>query len=98
MDEIENVEPRNINELIDLPYSEMTDEEIEIVIQWKAANLARDEQHEQRMQAMHDYFDEQITIQRTIAESSTKLLENLTAHAIKRYEEVSANGTEEQTA
>ena len=96
MDENETMKPRSINELIDLPYSEMSEEEIEITIQWKAANLARDEQHVQRMKAMHEYFDEQIAIQKSIADSSTKLLEDLTAHAIKRYEEVSANEQEEQ--
>lgn len=35
-------EPRTIDQLIDLPYSEMTEEEIGIVVDWKAARKAEE--------------------------------------------------------
>lgn len=36
----------DINQLIDKPYSEMTDEEIEFVVEWKASIKARDAAYE----------------------------------------------------
>ena len=36
----------DINKLIDKPYSEMTDEEIEFVVEWKASIKARDAAYE----------------------------------------------------
>ena len=38
--------PRTINDLIDLPYSEMTEDEIALVVEFKANIKARDAEHE----------------------------------------------------
>lgn len=85
----EQRKPRTINELIDLPYSDMTEEEIERVIEFKAQNKARDAEHEARMTALHEALQESINIHRTMAEASQAKLEELTAHAIGRFEDVS---------
>lgn len=90
MDEQTKVdEPRTINELIDLPYSEMTEEEIALVVEFKAAVKARDAEHEARMSALHDALAEQTEIHRVMADTAQAKLEDLTAHAIGRFEDAS---------
>lgn len=79
--------PRDINQLIDLPYSEMTDEEIEIVIAAKAAQKAREEEHEKRMQIAKETSDQIIAIHKEAAEHSQNVLDRLVANAMKLYED-----------
>lgn len=42
----------DINKLLDKPYSELTDDEIEQVIDWKASIKARDQAYMERLQAI----------------------------------------------
>ena len=79
--------PRGINELIDLPYSEMTDEEIELVVEFKAAVKARDAEHEARMALLHETMAESASANAAIAQKADALLTELTAHAVQRYKE-----------
>ena len=79
-------EPRSINKLIDLPYSEMTDEEIEIVIEFKAAVRARDAIYSQEMQAIKDSLEETSAMHLALAQSIEQTLADMTKHAIERYE------------
>lgn len=79
--------PRDINELIDLPYSEMTDEEIELVVEFKANVKARDAEHEARMAALHETMAESAAANAAIAQKADALLTELTAHAVQRYKE-----------
>ena len=76
--------PRTIDELVDLPYSEMTEEEIELLVEWNAANRARDEEHQRRMDALQAHFAEEIAIHRQAAAESKAVLDNLTAAALAR--------------
>lgn len=78
--------PRDINELIDLEYSEMTDEEIGIVVEFKANVIARDAEHEKQMQMLHDHLEEQARINMEAAKDTSDLLDRLTRHAIDRFE------------
>lgn len=78
---------RGINELIDLPYSEMTDEEIELVVEFKAAVKARDTEHEARMALLHETTAESAAANAAIAQKADALLTELTAHAVQRYKE-----------
>ena len=78
---------RGINELLDLPYSEMTDEEIERVVQFKADVQTRDNLHNAAMDAISNQLAEAAAINMEIAESAQKQLDDLTAHAIDRYKE-----------
>lgn len=79
--------PRDINELIDLPYSEMSDEEIELVVEFKANVKARDAEHEARMAALHETMAESAAANAAIAQKADALLTELTAHAVQRYKE-----------
>lgn len=89
--QVEDTEPRTIDELVDLPYSEMTEEEVELIIEWKAANKVRDEEHRRRMDALQAHFAEEIAIHRQAAAESKAVLDNLTAAALARLEAVNGS-------
>ena len=44
----------DVNKLLDRPYSELSDEEIEAVIEFRASVKARDKAHAERLQAIRD--------------------------------------------
>lgn len=44
----------DVNKLLDKPYSELTDAEIEAVIEFRASVKARDKAHAERLQAIRD--------------------------------------------
>lgn len=76
-DEITNTQSTNvdnstqkidINKLIDKPYSEMTEEEINAVIEWKAQVKARNEQFQQTLQAIKDSQQAQLKVMQETAE------------------------------
>ena len=50
----ESNEPIDVNRLLDRPYSELSDEEIEAVIDFRASVRARDKAHAERLQAIRD--------------------------------------------
>lgn len=50
----ESREPIDVNKLLDRPYSELTDTEIEAVIEFRASVKARDKAHAERLQAIRD--------------------------------------------
>lgn len=87
----ETAEPkeRSINELIDLPYSEMTEDEIARVVDFKAAIKARDEGFQRRMEEMQNHLDEIREVHMQTARNADALLAELTAHAIAGYKVVS---------
>ena len=89
--QVEDSGPRTIDELVDLPYSEMTEEEVELIVEWKAANKARDEEHQRRMDALQAHFAEEIAIHRQAAAESKAVLDNLTAAALARLEAVNGS-------
>lgn len=75
-DEVTNTESTNvdnstgkidINKLLDKPYSEMTEEEINAVIEWKAQVKARNEQFQQTLQAIKDAQAEQLKVMQDTA-------------------------------
>lgn len=53
----ESSEPIDVNKLLDRPYSELSDEEIEAVIEFRASVKARDKAHAERLQAIRDAGD-----------------------------------------
>ena len=59
----ESREPIDVNKLLDKPYSELTDAEIEAVIEFKANVKARDKSHTERLQAIKDVNDRLIAQQ-----------------------------------
>lgn len=75
-DEVTNTQSTNvdnstgkidINKLIDKPYSEMTEEEINAVIEYKAQVKARDKQFSETLQAIKDAQAEQLKIMKDTA-------------------------------
>lgn len=92
MDENESTqEPkeRSINELIDLPYSEMTDEEIARVVDFKATIKARDDAYIQRQTELREHMEEIAAIHGEMAAKAEAQLKELTAHAINDYKAAS---------
>lgn len=59
----ESSETIDVNKLLDKPYSELTDVEIEAVIEFKASVKARDRAHAERLQAIKDTGDKLIAQQ-----------------------------------
>lgn len=59
----ESSETIDVNKLLDKPYSELTDAEIEAVIEFKANVKARDRAHAERLQAIEDMSDKLIAQQ-----------------------------------
>ena len=57
----------DINKLLDKPYSEMTEEEINAVIEWKAQVKARNEQFQQTLQAIKDAQAKQLKVMQDAA-------------------------------
>lgn len=58
----------DINKLLDKPYSEMTEEEINAVIEWKAQVKARDKQFKETLQAIKDAQAKQLKVMQETAE------------------------------
>lgn len=82
-------EERSIDKLLDLPYSELTGDEIERVIEFKASVKARDEAYNAQMQLIKDHFEAEIELHRQNAANAQALLDRLTAFAVERFKEVS---------
>ena len=57
----------DINKLLDKPYSEMTEEEIDAVVEWKAQVKARNEQFQQTLQAIKDSQQAQLKVMQDTA-------------------------------
>ena len=53
----------DVNKLLDKPYSELTDDEIEAVIEFKASVKARDRAHAERLQVIKEATDRLIAQQ-----------------------------------
>lgn len=82
-------EPRGIDELIELPYSQMNDEEIEAVIQFKATQAAQDAKYQIEIDMIQANLEDIAQIHRNMAQEASETLNMLTAHALRRLEEES---------
>lgn len=78
-----NIEPRSPEYLIDnfIPYSEMTDEEIEGVIEYRAVIKARDAEYEMRMAehsaAMQEMIAANVKVAQDCRDSFNALVANI---------------------
>jgi len=90
--------PRSIDEIIDLPRSELTDEEIDLLIDWKASIKARDEAYQQRMELQRQANEEALRITRETAQEARQALNVLVNKAIDKWEEVKPDGIKEEPA
>lgn len=83
---------RSIDELADLPYSEMTEDEIAMMVEFRASVIARDENHMQRMEENRQHMEEIAEIHRKAAQKAIDRLEDLKERARKRYDEIDKEG------
>lgn len=90
VEETEETEERDINKLLDLPYSEMTEEEIERVVEWKAQVKARDEQFEKTLEAIKEASEAQLKILQEQADKDAARADALLQASIERMNK--ANG------
>lgn len=88
-EEPEKHEERSLDLLLTLSYSDMTDEEIERVIDYRAEIKKRDDEFESRMALQKESLDAMIAIHEDMANKAQTALDAMTAHAIDRYNEVS---------
>lgn len=72
----------NINDLADKPYSEMTDDEIEFVIEYRATEKANHETAMAEVQAVQDHLDEVAEIHKQAANENLATLNKLVANAL----------------
>lgn len=86
-DPMESTEPRTIDQLIDLPYSEMTEEEIELVVNYKAEVKARDESYQAQIDAVNEAMQTMIQANQEIADANNSTLNALVSDALKRLED-----------
>lgn len=93
MDELHNEQeeqteesPRDISKLLGLSYSEMTEEEIEIVINYKVNQEVESQEYKDKIQILQNQADSEIEILKEKAQQDSDLLMELTRHAIGRFE------------
>ncbi len=82
---VEETQERSIDELIDLPYSEMTDEEIERVVQFKADVQTQENLYNAQIQAISDTLNQAAQANLLVAQKASETLDTLTKHAIERF-------------
>lgn len=85
----EQKKERSINELVDLPYSEMTEDEIERLVEWKAENKARDATFTKMVEENKAHNEEIAAIHRAMADEAKTQLEAMTAQALENLKAVS---------
>lgn len=80
----ESNEPIDVNKLLDKPYSELTDAEIEAVIEFKANVKARDKAHAERLQAIRDAGERIVAQQQEQVQAAHDAQDALLQASLKR--------------
>ena len=88
---MEEGKTRSIDELADLPYSEMTEEEIELMVEFRATIKARDTAYTEAMNALRAHNNEMIEIAQKESEAAKSALKKLVEQANTFYENASVN-------
>ena len=84
---------RSIDETIDLPYNELTEEEIDNLVEYKAARKAQETFFEEQRKAQAAHNEEVRQIHLNMATKHRTNLERLTEMALNRLESESEHGT-----
>lgn len=82
----------DVNKLIDKPYSELTEEEIKTVIEFKAGVIARDQAHTERLQAIRDAGDKLVKQQEAQAQEARDNQNALLQASLARLAKLNGNG------
>lgn len=82
----------DVNKLLDKPYSELTEEEINEVIEFKAGVIARDKAHAERLQAIRDAGDKLVKQQEAQAQEARDNQNTLLQASLARLAKLNGNG------
>lgn len=82
----------DVNKLLDKPYSELTEEEIKTVIEFKAGVIARDQAHTERLQAIRDAGDKLVEQQEAQAQEARDNQNALLQASLARLAKLNGNG------
>lgn len=92
----ETQKPRPLDELLTLDYTEMTSEEIEIVIEWRAQCKARESEYQERMAQQQQALLISIATARETANAAAAQLADLEKKAMQRLDNACKMGSVEQ--
>lgn len=82
----------DVNKLLDKPYSELTEEEIEAVIEFRAGVIARDKAHTERLQAIRDAGDKLVKQQEAQAQEAQDSQNTLLQASLARLAKLNGSG------
>ena len=82
----------DVNKLLDKPYSELAEEEIEAVIEFKAGVIARDQAHAERLQAIRDAGDKLVKQQEAQAQEARDSQNTLLQASLARLAKLNGTG------
>ena len=82
----------DVNKLLDKPYSELTEEEINEVIEFKAGVIARDQAHTERLKAIQDTGDKLVAQQEAQAQEARDNQNALLQASLTRLAKLNGNG------
>lgn len=75
-----------IDDIIDKPMNELTEDELELIIEWKAQLKFQDMQAEAQRQQLQNEIDTRIAIEQEKAQSAIDQLAEYKAYALNFYE------------
>lgn len=82
----------DVNKLLDKPYSELTEEEIKTVIEFKAGVIARDQAHAERLKAIQDACDKLVEQQEAQSQEARDNQNALLQASLARLAKLNGNG------
>ncbi len=82
----------DVNKLLDKPYSELTEEEIEEVIEFKAGVIARDQAHTERLKAIQDTCNKLVEQQEAQAQEARDNQNTLLQASLARLAKLNGSG------
>lgn len=82
----------DVNKLLDKPYSELTEEEIEAVIEFKAGVIARDQAHAERLKVIKEAADKIVTQQEAQAQEARDSQNVLLQASLARLAKLNGSG------
>lgn len=85
----DQIKERSLDVLLNLPYSELDDGELERVIEWKSNERFKEKQAESERRILQDHLDELTDIARNEAAATAKRQEDMRLRAMERFEKAS---------
>ena len=82
----------DVNKLLDKPYSELTEEEINEVIEFKAGIIARDQAHTERLKAIQDTGNKLVEQQEAQAQEARDNQNTLLQASLARLAKLNGTG------